>query len=98
MRIFEDDDAGYLTWIDSHQHGFVVNFFPSPIHAISSSIGQPAAPSRANPPAASAGQLASTSKRAQRHAPISTTGRSRTSVASCIRAASVGLTDRVLFQ
>jgi hypothetical protein len=25
MRIFEDDDAGYLTWIDSHQHGFVVN-------------------------------------------------------------------------
>ena len=25
MRIFEDDDAGYLTWIDGHQHGFVVN-------------------------------------------------------------------------
>jgi hypothetical protein len=25
MRIFEDDDAGYLAWIDGHQHGFVVN-------------------------------------------------------------------------
>jgi hypothetical protein len=24
MRIFEDD-AGYLAWIDGHQHGFVVN-------------------------------------------------------------------------
>ena len=27
MRIFEDDDAGYLAWIDGHQHGFVVNTF-----------------------------------------------------------------------
>jgi hypothetical protein len=25
MRIFEDDDAGYLAWVDGHQHGFVVN-------------------------------------------------------------------------
>jgi hypothetical protein len=25
MRIFEDDDAGYLTWVESNQHGFVVN-------------------------------------------------------------------------
>jgi hypothetical protein len=25
MRIFEDDDAGYLAWIDGHHHGFVVN-------------------------------------------------------------------------
>ena len=30
MRIFEDDDAGYLTWIDGHQHGFVVNTFREP--------------------------------------------------------------------
>jgi len=25
MRIFEDEDAGYLAWIDGHQHGLVVN-------------------------------------------------------------------------
>ena len=25
MRIFGDDDAGYLTWIERNQHGFVVN-------------------------------------------------------------------------
>ena len=25
MRIFEDDDAGYLAWIERNQHGFVVN-------------------------------------------------------------------------
>ncbi len=25
MRILEDDDAGYLTWVDRNQHGFVVN-------------------------------------------------------------------------
>ena len=25
MRIFEDDDSGYLALIDGHQHGFVVN-------------------------------------------------------------------------
>ena len=25
MRIFEDDDAGYLAWIESHRHGFVVS-------------------------------------------------------------------------
>jgi hypothetical protein len=25
MRIFEDDDAGYLAWVDRNQHGFVVN-------------------------------------------------------------------------
>ena len=25
MRIIEDDDAGYLAWVESHQHGFVVN-------------------------------------------------------------------------
>ena len=30
MRIFEDDDAGYLAWIDGHQHGFVVNTFRKP--------------------------------------------------------------------
>jgi hypothetical protein len=30
MRIFKDNDAGYLDWIDSHQRGFVVNTFPRP--------------------------------------------------------------------
>jgi hypothetical protein len=30
MRIFEDDDAGYLAWIDGHQHGSVVNTFRKP--------------------------------------------------------------------
>ena len=30
MRIFEDNDAGYLAWIDGHQHGFVVNTFRKP--------------------------------------------------------------------
>ena len=30
MRIFEDDDAGYLAWIDGHQHGFVINTFRKP--------------------------------------------------------------------
>src|SRR5829696_7721217 len=25
MRIFEDDDTGYLAWVESHQHGFVVS-------------------------------------------------------------------------
>jgi len=25
MRIFEDGDTGYLAWVASHQHGFVVN-------------------------------------------------------------------------
>ena len=25
MRMFEDDDAGYLTWIERNQHDFVVN-------------------------------------------------------------------------
>jgi hypothetical protein len=29
MRIFEDD-AGYLAWVESHQHGFVVNTFRKP--------------------------------------------------------------------
>jgi hypothetical protein len=27
MRIFEDDDAGYLAWVERSQHGFVVNTF-----------------------------------------------------------------------
>ncbi len=30
MCIFEDDDAGYLGWVDDHQHGFVVNSFRKP--------------------------------------------------------------------
>ena len=30
MRIFQDDDAGYLARIDGHQHGFVVNTFRKP--------------------------------------------------------------------
>jgi hypothetical protein len=30
MRIFEDDDAGYLAWIDGHQHGFVLNTYRKP--------------------------------------------------------------------
>ena len=30
MRIFEDDDTGYLAWVESHQHGFVVNTFRKP--------------------------------------------------------------------
>ncbi len=25
MRIFEDDDTGYLAWVESHQHGFVIH-------------------------------------------------------------------------
>jgi hypothetical protein len=25
IHIFEDDDAGYSAWVESHQHGFVVN-------------------------------------------------------------------------
>src|SRR5215213_3150476 len=36
MRIFEDDDVGYLAWIDDHQHGFVVNTYrkPDPLYLI----------------------------------------------------------------
>jgi hypothetical protein len=30
MRIIEDDDAGYLAWVESHQHGFVVNTIRKP--------------------------------------------------------------------
>jgi hypothetical protein len=30
MRIFEDDDTGYLAWVESHQHGFVVNTYRKP--------------------------------------------------------------------
>jgi hypothetical protein len=30
MRIFEDDDAGYLAWVESHPHGFVVNTYRRP--------------------------------------------------------------------
>jgi hypothetical protein len=30
MRIFEDDDAGYLAWVDGNQHGFVVNTYRKP--------------------------------------------------------------------
>jgi hypothetical protein len=30
MRIFEDDDAGYLAWVDGNQHGFVFNSFRKP--------------------------------------------------------------------
>ena len=30
MRIFEDDDAGYLTWVNGHKHGFVVNTLCKP--------------------------------------------------------------------
>ena len=30
MRMFEDDDAGYLGWIERNQHGFVVNTFRKP--------------------------------------------------------------------
>jgi hypothetical protein len=30
MRVFEDDDAGYLAWIDGNQHGFVGNTFRKP--------------------------------------------------------------------
>ena len=30
MRIFEDDDTGYLAWVESHQHGFVVNSTRTP--------------------------------------------------------------------
>jgi hypothetical protein len=30
MRTFADDDAGYLAWVDGHQHGFVVNTTRTP--------------------------------------------------------------------
>jgi hypothetical protein len=30
MRIFEDDDAGYLAWVEGNQHGLVVNSFRKP--------------------------------------------------------------------
>jgi hypothetical protein len=30
VHIFEDDDAGYLAWIEGHQHGFVVNTYRKP--------------------------------------------------------------------
>jgi hypothetical protein len=30
MRIFEDDDAGYLAWVENHQHGFDVNSYRKP--------------------------------------------------------------------
>ena len=30
MRIFEDDVAGYLSWVASHPHAFVVNTFRQP--------------------------------------------------------------------
>ena len=30
MRIFEDDEAGYLGWVERNQHGFVVNSFRKP--------------------------------------------------------------------
>jgi hypothetical protein len=30
MRISEDNDAGYLAWVEGHQHGFVVNSYRKP--------------------------------------------------------------------
>ena len=30
MRIFEDDDSGYLAWVESHQGGVVVNTYRKP--------------------------------------------------------------------
>ena len=30
MRLFEDDDAGYLDWVENRQDGFVVNTFRKP--------------------------------------------------------------------
>ena len=30
MRNFEDDDAGYLAWIEGHQDGFVLNTYRKP--------------------------------------------------------------------
>jgi hypothetical protein len=30
MRVFRDDDVGYLARVESHQHGFVVNTFRRP--------------------------------------------------------------------
>src|SRR5688500_2306215 len=30
MRIFQDDDAGYLTWLETHSNGLVVNTYRRP--------------------------------------------------------------------
>ena len=30
MRIFADDDTGYLAWVERNQQGFVVNTFRKP--------------------------------------------------------------------
>jgi hypothetical protein len=30
MHIFEDDDTGYLAWVETHPHGFVVNTYRKP--------------------------------------------------------------------
>jgi hypothetical protein len=82
MRIFEDDDAGYLAWVGSHPHGFVVNTFRKPdprylmlhratCHTIT---GKPAR--------RTVGRPASSSKPAPRCAPSSTSGRARSPAAN----------------
>jgi hypothetical protein len=96
MRIFEDDDAGYLAWIEGHQHGFVVNTYRKPDRRYLSSIGPAAARSAANRPAAIAGRLASSSKCARRRGSSSSSERARSLATSCIRAVSAGLSDCVL--
>jgi hypothetical protein len=30
VRVFEDDDAGFLAWVERNQHGFVVNSYRKP--------------------------------------------------------------------
>ena len=80
MRLFEDDDAGYLAWVESHQDGFVVNTYRPPTQAISCCTGRLAGRSAERRQPAIAGRVI-TSKCAQRHALISTCGRARTSAA-----------------
>jgi hypothetical protein len=93
MRTFEDDDTGYLTWVESHQHGFVVNSYrrPDPRYLIlhratcGTITGRPARRERWT-----TGDFI---KPAPRPAPPSTSGRARPPAASSPRAVSVTLTD-----
>jgi hypothetical protein len=76
MRIVEDDDAGYLAWVESHQHGFVVNTTrkPDPRYLI---LHRATCGTITGKPAAIAGQPATSSRPAPRRAPPSISGHAR---------------------
>jgi hypothetical protein len=101
MRIFEDD-AGYLAWIDGHQHGFVVNTFRKPdprylvLHRASCHTirGKPARGHRWT----TGDFIKACSETRAPFSRLPTSDSRLPSAASSIRAVSAGLTDRVLFR